>query len=150
MVLSYRSQRGFTMLGILIAAVIVCILAMGGLRFYTGAAGVGTNYKPDTIKGGVQLATLRSTLLNLASFQATEYSMRQKYIPTIEQLITQTYGTGYNAKATDRVPMVPMFDLVMEISSSGFVIKAIPNTLKGAPRDSPTYVIDQTMNIREE
>jgi prepilin-type N-terminal cleavage/methylation domain-containing protein len=147
---SIRSQRGFTLIGILIVAVIICILAMGGLQFYSGAAGTNTDYKPDTVKGGINLASLKGTLSSLALFQAQEYSLRNKYIPTIEQLITQTYSVGYNAKATDRVPLVPMFDLTMTVSSSGFVIKAVPNTLAGAPRDSPTYVIDQTMRIREE
>jgi prepilin-type N-terminal cleavage/methylation domain-containing protein len=145
-----HSQRGFTLLGILIVVVIICILSMGGLQVYTGAGGKATDYKPDTVRGGLNLSVLRTTLKSLAMTQAMEYDLRRQYIPDIQQLINQSYGVGYHARATDRVPLIPMFDLVMEVTSNSFTIKAIPNALRGAPRDCPTYVIDQTMNIREE
>ncbi len=146
----YHNQRGFVFIGILIVVVIIMILYAGGINFSSGMIGEDAQYNPDTVIGGVNLAALRGTLNTLAMFQVDEQARTRKYIPTIEKLIAHSYGTGYNAKATDRVPLIPMFDLEMQIVSGGFIIKAVPNTLKGAPSKSPTYVIDQTMQIREE
>ena len=148
----YRANnpKGFSLLGILITVVIIAILSMGGLRMYSGVAGVGTDYKPDTVKGGVKLGALRKNLKTLAMFQNQEYELRRTYIPTIDNLIERTFGAGYNALATDRVPLIPMFDVKMTITSSGFEIRAVPDLMAGAPKDSPTYVVDQTMNLREE
>jgi hypothetical protein len=145
-----HKQRGFVLIGLLIVIVIVMILYMGGLNVSTGLLGEGTQYDPDKVMGGVNIATLRGTLSSLAMFQADEQARTGKYFPTIEKLIARTYSVGYGANATDRVPLVPMFDLKMQFVSGGFIIKAVPNKLKGAPSDSPTYVIDQTMQIREE
>jgi len=143
-------QTGYLLIGILIVVVIICILSMGGIQWSRGLVGEDARYDSDTVVGGVNLAALKGTLSALAMTQSQEYSMTHKYFPTIEKLIERSYSVGYHPKATDRVPLIPMFDLQMQITGSGFVIKAVPNTLSGAPKDSPTYVIDQNMQIREE
>ena len=143
-------QNGFVLIGILIVVVIICILSMGGIQWSRGLVGEDAKYDADTVVGGVNIVALKGYLSALAMTQSQEYSMRQTYIPTIEKLIERSYSVGYHPKATDRVPLIPMFDLQMQITGSGFIIKAVPNTLSGAPKDSPTYVIDESLQVREE
>ena len=138
------------MLGILITVVIICILTMGGIQVYTGSSGLGTNYKADTIKGGLDLIQLKSRLRELGMEQSLEYDLRHGYITNLQDLLNRALTVGYYPNAKDPVPAIPMFDLKMEVSSTGFVVKAVPNVLAGAPKDSPTYVIDESLQIREE
>jgi len=145
-----KGQRGFTMLGILIAVVIICILAAGGMEVYTGVSSPGVRYKPNTVVGGLDVTILKTRLQALGMEQSMEYSMRQRYITNLQELLNRALGTGYYPNAKDKVPAIPMFDLKMEVLADGFTIKAIPNPLAGAPRDSPTYVIDNTLQIHEE
>jgi prepilin-type N-terminal cleavage/methylation domain-containing protein len=144
------NQRGFTLLGILIAVVIICILAAGGLQVYTGVGGTAPTYDPDTVRGGLDITVLKTRLRSLAMEQALEYSLRQRYITNLQELLNRALGVGYYPNAQDPVPAISMFDLKMEVTSTGFVIKAVPNTLAGAPRNSPTYVIDNSMQVYEE
>jgi len=145
-----KGQRGFTMIGILIAVVIVCILAAGGLQVYTGVSSPAVRYKPNTVVGGLDVTLLKTRLQELGMEQNLEYSMRQRYVTNLQELLNRALGVGYFPNAKDRVPAIPMFDVKMEVTSDGFVIKAIPSPLAGAPRDSPTYVIDNTLQIHEE
>ncbi len=146
----YKKQHGFTFLGILITVVIIMILAAGSLQLYTGTGAVGPAYRKDTVIGGLNITLLKTRLRQLGMEQSLEYQMRQQYIPKLQTLLDRALGTGYYPNAKSPVPAIPMFDLKMELTSMGFTIKAVPNTLAGAPSDSPTYVIDQSLTIHEE
>jgi hypothetical protein len=145
-----RNQRGFTFIGILITVVIICILAAGSMQLYTGSGAVGPAYKKDTVLGGLDITLLKTRLRALGLEQNLEYSMRQQYVSDLQTLLNRSLGTGYYPNANAPVPAVPMFDLKMEMTPEGYTIRAVPNTLAGAPSDSPTYIIDQSMTIREE
>ena len=144
------NQHGYTFLGLLIVVVIICILAAGGIQVYTGVGGSGVTYKPDTVIGGLDIILLKTRLRSLGLEQALEYDLRHRYITNLQDLLNRALGVGYYPNAEDPVPAIPMFDVKMEITSTGFTIKAVPDTLAGAPSDSPTYVIDQGLRIREE
>jgi len=141
-------ERGFSLIGLLIACVIVVIMMTMALKTYgpvlqsvnTGTGGTNS----------IGMNMTRTRLHNLHQAEVMYHSVHRSY-GTWEQLVSDgQISSGYSNRSMGRgTPFVPCHEVRIDVTRTGFTITATPNTIAGAPEGSPTLVIDETGQIEE-
>ena len=142
-----RQQAGFTLIGILLAVAIVGILLVMSMQNYKP---VLTNFQTGTPgRESFKLDISKSQLSKLQEMEVLYYSVHNSYA-TWDQLVKDgDIAQGYSAKATDRTPFIPYYDIDIQTSQTGFVITATPSYAAGAPVGTSTLKIDENGNVEE-
>jgi len=142
------AERGFSLIGLLISAVIVSILLMMALQTYQPILTEFSTGTGPTGSVGMNLSKVR--LRNLHQAEAMYFAIHQSYA-TWDQLVRDgQIPRGYTPNALGPgTPFVPCHDIAIRIMRNGFVITATPNTEAGAPEGSSILRVDQTGTITE-
>jgi Tfp pilus assembly protein PilE len=141
-------QRGFSLIGLLLSAVIVSILLVMALQTYQPVlTGMQSGTGPVN-SVGMNMSRVR--MRGLAQAEAMYYAVHREY-GTWDQLVADgQIQQGYSPHATGSgTPFVPCHDIEIQVTRNGFVITATPNTEAGAPEGSPVLRLDQTGRIEE-
>ena len=140
-------ERGFSLIGILISATIVCILMVISLQTY-GPALQSANTGTGTNALGMNLSKTRVRQLHTA--EQMYHSLHRSYA-TWEQLVQDgQVARGYSRNAQGPgTPFVPGHDVEIEVTGNGFVITATPNPDAGAAEGSPILRIDKSGRLEE-
>ena len=144
-----NGERGFSLIGILISAVIVMILVMMSLQTYgpvLQGAGGGGGGGGATNALGMNMAKTR--VRQLFTAEQTYHTLHRSYA-TWEQLVSDgQIPRGYVREVQGRgTPFVPGHDVEIELTDSGFVITATPDP--DAARKTPILKIDQSGQLEE-
>ncbi len=145
--MSSGKEKGFSLIGLLIACVIVVILMTMALQTY-GPTLQAVNKGDNTNALGMNISRMRLRQLHQA--EMTYHSIHRSYATWAELVRDGQIPRGYTdtARAGGR-PWVPGHDVEIEVTSSGFTITATPNLQAGLPEDAPILVINQSGRLEE-
>jgi len=140
-------EKGFSLIGLLVACVIVVILMMMALRTY-GPTLQAVNSGDNTNALGMNISRMRMSQLHQA--EMTYYSIHRSYATWAELVRDGQIPRGYTDRAgAGSPPWVPGHDVEIEVTSSGFTITATPNPQAGMPDDAVILRIDQSGRLEE-
>jgi Tfp pilus assembly protein FimT len=142
------TERGFSLIGLLMACVIVVILMTMALQTYGPVLqSVNTGTGPTNSLG---MNLTRTRLRGIHQAEMMYNSIHRSYA-TWDQLVRDgQIASGYSNRSMGRgTPYIPCYDVNIEVSRTGFVVTATPNVIAGAPEGSPVLKIDQTGQIEE-
>jgi len=140
-------ERGFSLIGILISAVIVCILFTMSMQTYgpilqSGSSGTGTN--------ALGMNMTKTRVRQLYTAEQMYHTIHRSYATWAELVRDGQISRGYTSNTQGGgTPFVPGHDVEIELTTNGFVITATPNPDAGAAEGAPVYRIDQSGRLEE-
>ena len=143
-----NAQRGFSFIGLLLTLAIIGVLFALSFNSYKPALqsfDQGMGSQPS-----FRLNISRNQMKQLHTAEIMYFQIHRSYA-TWEQLIADgQIPRGYSNRAQGSgTPYIPYHDINVQISNTGFVITATPNTAAGASEGSPILRIDQSGNLEE-
>ena len=140
-------ERGFSLIGLLMTVVIVCILLTMSLQTYSPimqGANSGTGTSP------LSMDLSKTRIREVFTAEQLYYSLHRSYATWPELVRDGQIPGGYTNKAQGAgTPFVPGHDVEIEVTQHGFVVTATPNAAAGALPGSPILKIDQDGKLEE-
>ncbi len=141
-------QRGFSLIGLLLAVSIMGIMLVMALDTYQPTL--------QSFEGGLgnrpsfRLNISRMQIRRLHQSEVIYFSLHRSYA-TWDQLVADgEIQRGYTNRAMGPgTPYMPYFDIDIQVTGTGFVITATPNVVAGALEGTPILRMDQSGNLEE-
>ncbi len=142
-----QRERGFSLIGLLISATIVCILTVMALQTY-GPVLQSANTGGGTNALGMNISRMRMRELHQA--EMTYHSIHRSYATWAELVRDGQIPMGYASRAVGAgKAFIPGHDIEIEVKDRGFIITATPNPEAGTSENSPILRIDQSGRLEE-
>lgn len=145
-IIEIRGHRGFTLIGILISLVIVCLLFLYSFNSFKGTY---TGYSSTRISN-MEYGLAKMRMQQIKTAEQIYFSLHRRY-GTFEQLVSDgQIASGYTTRTAGHgTPYVPLHNFVIELTGDGFIVTATPDTFAGAPEDAPILRITNDSDLEE-
>ncbi|HDS31077.1 MAG TPA: hypothetical protein ENN67_08550 [Firmicutes bacterium] len=141
-------NRGFSLVGVLLAVAIVGVLLVLALDYYQPTLSGFQEGRGDRPSFRANIS--KTQMQNLHRAELMYFAIHRTYATWDELISDGQIPRGYTNRAMGRgTPYMPYYDIDIHVTETGFIITATPNMGAGAPEGTPILRIDQSGQLEE-